>query len=101
MPFVSAMIAPPSPIKRCVPVVVGAPRDHSTGSSSDSGSNGSGGNGSSGSGGTSPSSAPEDTYIRPSVRRCVDPQEVGKRAAAFAAGTIRTAVGKDGYIEES
>jgi hypothetical protein len=34
------------------------------------------------------------------VRRCVDPSEVGQRAAAFAANTIRAAVGKYGYIEE-
>ena len=86
------MIVPPSPSKRYVPVVVGAPRNRSTGSSSGGGNNGGSG--------TSASSAPEDAYTRPSVRRCVDPSDIGQRAAAFAANTIRAAVGKHGYIEE-
>jgi len=95
------MIAPPTPSKRRVPVVVGGtPRSYTTGSSASSVScsrscsstvTRSGGGGSSA---AVPSTAPEDTYTRPSVRRCLDPVDAGKQAAAFAADTIRVAIAK-------
>jgi len=104
------MIAPPSPSKRRVPVVVGGtPRSYGTGNSVNSNSSSSRSCGSSsissitrrggGGGAAMPSAAPEDTYTRPSVHRCLDPIETGKQAAAFAAETIRVAVAKQRWVK--
>ena len=45
-----------------------------------------------------PYAAPEDTHPRTSLNRCLDPIETGKKAVAFAAGTIRVAVAKQLWV---